>query len=366
MGKRKTNNPTIDAARGAAAGTTARTLDTVRAAREGAQRVRQVADQWAKASPEQLAGRLAEELHAATFNADAAARGLQGLRATTGAASGSATAAADVTITRAGRVVDQAQVKYHATPQATTFEVARARYDGMQRVVPADQVEAVRDLAARRGADGLGVRNYPETAARTSDRIRHGGAESRPLTRQEALEVARNPKEAADRLVRGKVAGAVRQGAIAGAAVGGGISLVSNVVAYANDRKSGEEAVVDTLKDTAACAASGAVVSGATVVAETALVRAGASTLARSSAPIAIGLTTVDVVKDAGRLVTGDIDGEEFAVRTAKHAATGVTTWGGMEVGAAIGTAICPGVGTVIGGLLGGVGGGLFGGWLFG
>jgi len=351
---------------GAVFETSARSLDSIRTARVGASRLRQVASQWNGASPEQLAGRMAEELHASSFNVNAASKGFRSLKATTGAANGAGTAAADITITNAGRVVSHAQVKFHGAPPATTFNVADRKYNGMQRIVPSDQVDQVRKIAEKRGLDGLGQRNYPDVANSASDRVRLGGVKSKPLSRDKALSAAKNSEKAAHRHVGVQMVGAVKNGAFTGVSIGGGFSVVSNISAYCKGSKSGKEAVVDTAKDAAACGLSGAAVSGAAVAAESVLIRVGARTLARGSAPVAIGLTAVDIGKDVGRLAKGDINGGEFTKRAAGSVAKGGCTWGGMQGGAAVGTFICPGVGTVVGGIVGGIAAGLFGSWLFG
>ncbi|MBT3217818.1 MAG: hypothetical protein HN348_01895 [Proteobacteria bacterium] len=354
------------AAAGATFEATARSLKGVRAAQEGAARVKQVAEQWGNTTTEQVAGRMAEELHAVTFNMDAAAKGLSQLKASTGAANGAGTAVADISITNAGKMVDQAQVKFHGTAASTNFNIASTKYDGMQRVVPSDQVERVRELAKKRGVDHLGKRNYPEVARSASDRVGSGGVESKPLTRDDALSVAKNPNKTAANLVGRQMAQAVKKGAIVGAAVGGGVSTVANIVAYSSGKKDGKEAVLDTLKDTATSGVSGAVVAGSAVAAEAVLIRVGARALARGSAPVALGLTAVDIARDVGHFAKGDIDGGEFAGRAACSAAKGGCVWGGMEGGAAAGSLICPGIGTIVGGVVGGIGGALFGGWLLG
>lgn len=354
------------------------------AAQKGAERIQDVAQHWKNTSQEQIAGRIAEEFHAASYNIDAAAKGLDA-KAATGSSSGLPTAAEDIIITRGRQIVDSAQVKYHATPAKTTLQISRTKYDGLQRVVPSDQHERVREIAAKRGIDGLGQRNFPDVAKNASDRIRSCGAESTPLSRTEALNIAKAPEQGANKLnslarsremqaqqklrvtkglVKGRLTGAVKSGAAAGAAVGGGISAVSNIIEYANGTKSSKDAVVDTITDTAACAATGAAVSGAAIVAEAALLRVGAGALAGGAAPVAVGLTAVEVVKDFGRLVNGDIDGEKFAKKTGSNLVKGGATWGGMEGGAVIGTAICPGIGTVVGGVVGGLVGALFGSWI--
>ena len=254
-----------DAADGAIFATVAQSLDPVRLARQGATQIEQVAPQWHKAWPEQLAGRIAEELHATTFKIDAASKGLTA-RAFTRAATGKGI--------------------------------------GMQRA------------------------------------------------------------EAAAKLLRTQVARAVRSGALIGAAVGGGLSAIANTVDLMKGRKSAPEATVDTLKDTVVCAATGAAVGGVSVAAEAALLKAGVGALSRGAAPVAVGLTVVEVGKDVGRLLQGNMSKKELALKTGKNVVKGGTTWGGMEGGAAIGTLIFPGIGTVVGGALGGIAGAMLGGWV--
>lgn len=199
---------------------------------------------------------------------------------------------------------------------------------------------------------------------RLVDRIRAARAGSKVLSRIEALKAVANPAEAATELVRTQLARAFRHGALAGAAIGGSVSVVINGLALVKGRKSASEAAVSTLKDTATGAATGAAVSGFSVAAEAVLFKAGAHALSRSAAPVAIGLTLVEFGKDMKGLFSGDIDRKQLAARTSKNVLKGGTTWGGMEGGAAIGTLVLPGVGTVVGGAVGGIAGALLGGWI--
>jgi len=308
-----------------------------------------------------LAGRLAEEIHATTFNTDAAGKGLRGLQAKTTASMGDPFAAADVVVTKSGAQVDLAQLKYCRRASDTTRKIANVKYDDMQRVVASDQVDQVRDIARRRGTDGLGRRNYPAVAEEASGSIRNSGAASTPLSHAEAIEAAANPTTAASRLVSNQVVGALKSGAVTGGLVGAGISAITNIVSVAKDEKSANAAVVDTAADTAGCAATGAAVSAAAVGAQTALARAGAGALARGSAPVAIAVTAVDIGKNAYKTAVGEIDSSELAARSAGNVATGVSTWGGMEAGAALGTLLMPGVGTIVCGVAGGIVGGVLG-----
>ena len=102
--------------------------------------------------------------------------------------------------------------------------------------------------------------------------------------------------------------------------------------------------------------------SGITVAGQSVLVKSGMSALAKGNAPVAIAITSIEVGKDVFRYARGEMTGAELAVRGGGHAATGVGTWGGAELGTMIGTAIAPGPGTVLGAIVGGIVGGIAGG----
>src|SRR5688572_20916085 len=84
---RKVGSAAVDAV---SAERIARAMRAVAAAEEGAKRVDAVSATWRNCTMQQVGGRLAEELHAATFNVDAALKGRHDLRAVTTAAAGRA------------------------------------------------------------------------------------------------------------------------------------------------------------------------------------------------------------------------------------------------------------------------------------
>lgn len=333
-------------------------------ARVTGEEVQAVCKQWRNCAPEQTAGRVAETMHTGSFNADAVLKGRVDLTAATTASGGNGHAAVDIEILRRGKLVGGAQVKYCGDTAKTTFSVSAPKYDGLQKVVPAEQAAGVRDLAKRRGTSGIGQRNYPDTAQKASDRVRLGGVESKPLSTAEAVEAAKNPKAAAQRLFAAQAGQAVKAGGVIGGVIAGGLSAATNAHAVWARQKGFSDAAVDVAKDTACGALDGAAKGAVTVGTEMALARVGAQVLAGSSAPVAIAITAVDVAKDVGSLMAGDIEASEFGGRACRNVVKGGCTWGGMEAGAAIGTAICPGVGTIVGGIIGGIGGSLFGGLL--
>lgn len=338
-------------------------LNPLRAMQAGVSRLRAIANEWYGAPVQSVAGRMAEELHVATFNADAAAKHSP-LRAATTASRGNLYAPADVTVVDAsGRQLLEAQLKYNGNARSTTKNISSSKYDGMLRLVPADQVDRVRVLARGRGVYRAARRNYAATANGATDRLEVGGARSSPLSLGEALDAASNPTRAASRLLSKHLGKALKNGAIAGAAIGGGLSAISNCVALGRGTKSAASASFDTLKDTVNSSATGAAVGGIALAAETALMRVGAAGLANGAAPVALALTAVEVGKDTGRLLLGQIDGTEFTKSAGRSVAKGGLTWAGMEGGAALGTLVAPGVGTAVGAFVGGVAGALAGGW---
>jgi hypothetical protein len=131
--------------------------------------------------------------------------------------------------------------------------------------------------------------------------------------------------------------------------------------AYFNGEMGGADAGQAILLDTLLAGVSSAATTAVTAVGQDVLFRMGAAVLAQGAAPVAIGITTMEIAKDVFNFAAGEMDSEDFLLNTGKNVVKGGMTWGGMEAGAALGTAICPGIGTIIGGIVGGIGAGLLG-----
>lgn len=330
----------------------------VNAARTTGEEIKDIAEQYKNCVDECTAGRIAEKFHEGTFNMDAARKGRPDLKARTTASNGQCRAKADIEVLKNGNIVDGAQVKYHNAPAATTFHISDPKYDGLQKICPSEQVAKVRELSGKRGKSGIGQRNYPDTAKKASDHLHHDGVKSDALSYDKALNMTKNPTKAAKEIFKKESLGAVKGGAIVGGAVSGVMSIGENIFAVVNGKKKTSDAIEAVAKDTVSGTIDGAAKSAASLGIQAGLVRMGAQTLARSSAPVAIGVTAVDVLRDAGLAISGKIDGEEFVMRSGKNVVKGSASWGGMEAGAALGTMICPGVGTIFLGILGAIGGG--------
>ncbi|MBF0102186.1 MAG: hypothetical protein HQK77_14885 [Desulfobacterales bacterium] len=169
------------------------------------------------------------------------------------------------------------------------------------------------------------------------------------------------PSKIANDLVIEEIGDTLKMGGLIGGAISGVISSAKNIKAVSTGEKKTSTATIDTVKDTTKGGIDGAVKGVAILGTRATLIRAGVSTLARSAAPIAIGITGVEMVKDVGKTIKGKMSKKKLAKETGKHVVKGVTLWGGIEAGFALGTAIAPGIGTIIGGLIGGISGSLIG-----
>ncbi|MCP3167311.1 hypothetical protein [Myxococcus qinghaiensis] len=343
----------------------------------------QIGSKFAKASDAQLGGRAAEAAHAATFNADAVMKG-QPLRARTTFEAGCCLDTADVEILRRGKVVDNAQLKYHSTPESTAKALSRPKYTGQQKVAPSDQLGGVEQTAhkealrnqVRRPAQAA---NYKDTARRASDRVKSGAVESKPLDVKGAKKLGRAARAGQAKLdrvptrsVAMEIGSAAREAAVAGGLASAGVSAIVSGVGNAFAVSRGEMSVGQALKatgkdtgvaalDGAAKAATGAALkAGVTAIAKSATAQGAKAVLgsvARSNGAFAVAAVVVDAAAGGYKVATGELSGGQYVKRVGKSASGAAGGWGGASAGAVLGSAVFPGVGTLVGGVLGGIAG---------
>lgn len=303
-----------------------------------------------------LEGNLAEAHHAGTFEIDAAAKET-GLHAEMPASH--ELNSADILVTDAkGRVVGRYQSKYGADAKSTEAQFGD-RYPDQQKLAPADQA-----------GDVPGA----------TDRVRAGGAESKPLTKEEAVRM----KEEAQQ--QGKVkeydwndapGRVVCKHIAAKAAVAGGLAIgfqgarilgrrVWNAAAGRENKPLEEdlaEFAESAAKSGAAAAGTAAAAGGLLVAARKGVLGAALKT-ARANVIANAACAAVENVKILARLGSGEIDGRtalDEAGRTNCALVGSLALAGkGATAGAAIGAAFGP-VGMAIGGVIGGVVGGIAG-----
>lgn len=133
-------------------------------------------------------GDVAEAWHAGTFNVDATRRG-----ADVSAFAPRDSSPVDVVIR--GSSTEGAQLKFYRSPEDTAKAISHPKYADLdQKIVPSDQVEGVREAAARLAARNADKRPevadaYAHTRDRVDDRLRLDGTESKPLAEREALDI---------------------------------------------------------------------------------------------------------------------------------------------------------------------------------
>ncbi|RKG68759.1 hypothetical protein D7V80_11485 [Corallococcus sp. CA054B] len=349
--------------------------------RQGEAAIDLLGRQYVNATDAQLAGRVAEEFHVATFNAEAALQGRLELQAHTTVSVGRPHDAVDVEVLKHGVKMADAQVKYLGTAERTAKGLSHPGYEGQAKIGPADQLDGIRETARREAARNAGKRpaqakHYEDTAGKASDRLQYETVRSKPLTKKNAVKLARRARKGHSGLgrvpqqnVARHVGQAAGRGAVAGGAVAGALTAVfsgvSNGIDAFKGRKGGREAVVDTAKDAGVAAMDGAakgavgagVQAGAAVLARSAasqVLKKAAGTLVRSNAALAVGTVAVDAVVGGVQLARGKIDGGEYAQRVGESAAGATGAVAGMKAGALVGMAVGGPPGALVGGVVAG------------
>lgn len=159
------------------------------------------------------AGRIAEEIHAETFNLEAILQNNTARALTDRDAAWPLSVnhpSTDAVIVDKGEILSSAQSKYCGTPKRTAAEMREVRpdgsvyYEGVDKFVgPSDQVHptdgtpSIQDVLSDTQKREASSRAHVEEAAeyvegRVTDRLGHDGIESRPTTLREARDVARD------------------------------------------------------------------------------------------------------------------------------------------------------------------------------
>ena len=314
-------------------------------------------------------GDAAEMWHEGTANIDAAR---QGLDPTALALRESVLDGADVTIGDSSDEIS-AQLKYYGDAASTARAIGTPGYDGMQRVVPADQVDGAREWLLDR-ADQMHVRDRVESerlrsaGGGISDRIIDDSISSHPLTEDESrslVNVGRDPSTfdpdalgiAPHQVI--EVPDFLRQGGEAGIeGAGAGIGVAVAALAVAALKRAIDEGTI-TLEDldelsrshrdsAARSALTGTLAGVLTIAADSGLM----GDLAQSMAPEAISAVVVMAVRSAA-LATQAANGQRPWESVGYEMAKTATVIAGAFSGAAVGTAIFPVVGTIVGSLVG-------------
>ncbi len=195
-----------------------------------------------------------------------------------------------------------------------------------------------------------------EAIARKED-VRKRFRDSRVST-QDAMEARKNHNISIAKDI-GKIAhqSGVESAKIGGS-IGGVVSSAKNIYAYSQGNKTGTEALTDTAVDTAKATAL-AYASGATSSAIGGILKVSSNQIAQNmskgNTPALILQTGVILSIQTKKLLSGEINTEEFVKNIGQEGATLAVSLTGANLGAIAGTAIMPGVGTIVGGVVGGM-----------
>lgn len=142
-------------------------------------------------------GDVAELWHAGTINLDATQRGID-----VTAFAPRDSSPIDVAMQGNGGGL-AAQLKYYRSAEDTAKAISDPKYRGLdQKVVPGGQLEDVRNAAVRLASKNVErpemASSHDHTARTADDRLRIDGAESRPLTEQEARNLTQQLRQSGD------------------------------------------------------------------------------------------------------------------------------------------------------------------------
>jgi hypothetical protein len=323
----------------------------------GMDALRDVAERLARVGVEQKKGNLFEYIEATRFNVDAARRGVDA-RAVVTADVGRPHDPADIELVDGvGRVLRKVQAKASKSTTAEVRMLSESKYDGMDKLVPSDHAETVRRkaaLLAERGTRaGPSRASLRDTADRATGQLRHGGASSGGTTLDETYQAAEHPQRTSLQLelrsVAQEAAVTAGQAALAGAVMGGALSVVRETWAVTQGDRDKAEAVGNVAKATAKSSLRSGLVGATSAAVRYGGVKAGVGALTKSNVATASAAALIDVGVTVYAFARGEVAGDVAAERIGR---TGCSTLSGVYAGAAAGAVFGP-AGAVAGSVVG-------------
>ena len=280
--------------------------------------LQKVINDYANCDPSLVQGRAFEFLEVLKFNREAALQGSD-LSAVATHYTDPASAA-DILIQKAGSTVGEVQAKSYEHAAQSLRALAKEKYQGMQRLVPSDQVDGQADLLAKRlqnaPPDQLNRPEYQDIQENLSGKLRSGNVESPGTSRVESDAAVNNPAQTVLTLKGTQALEEIGKAGLTGAAVGGGMGLLFHGMMNAYHAKKGHktnsEAIIDTVKGTASVAArSGVVTAGAKTIAIAAR-QTGLSGFAAGAGPAVVANAVLEAGLGVHRYIKGEIGGDEL------------------------------------------------------
>lgn len=350
------------------------------------ERLNSLVDRWGATDTGQLAGRLHELWHEATYNMSAAAAdsptrvwmtelGGPGVPADPHATSDLSAVAGD------GTQLADIQAKAVASTAERIRQLSDEKYGGMQLLVPTDHLNDTTDLIDRRIAQAdpgfLKRGAYEDASSRLTDRIQVDGLESEPASSGMLRSAASDPRstlrplherenehlaEAQAELdraqsaeVQAELAGmgaAALASGVTGAAIGALVSAARNSAAVRAGRMSPTAAAVSAVGDAATSFARsmyvGGIGQGLSVASAHDLLP---EALGTGTLPFALARASLDLGVVGYRYASGQLSGPEAAAASARSMTSASFVWAASVVGQA--AIPVPVVGALVGGMVG-------------
>ena len=229
-------------------------------------------------------------------------------------------AAADILIKNtSGEILREAQLKSCDSPTSSAFALANEKYQGMQRIAPSEQTEKIDQLYQQRIDSGtLKAPDYQDAQKNLEEGVTHDGVSSGGTTRQEAID-ASNP-EYAEQLANDFKREALftechqagLQAGLMGAAIGGGITVISEGIKVFQGKNDAEfsQILLNITTNTVTAGTTSYVTAfaarGVAHVAEQNMASASANALIKGNGHIALATSAVRASKSIYRYMTDD------------------------------------------------------------
>lgn len=298
-------------------------------------------------------GNLYEYIEASKFNSAAGQAGST-LRAQVTAAHGDPTGTVDIKIFDGEKVVSEYQAKSSDSSTSLLRELSKSKYNDMEKLTHPEKVARVKELGEklgeRRAATGKeGGEEFQHTAANTRGELSAEGVGSGGTSYDETMYATNHPEMYA-RLLEAKVIGkeigvSAGSAALAGAVIGGGISLFQNSISVIKGEKEIDEALKEVGKATGKAAGRSGVTGGVGAVIRIGATKANFSPLMKSNVATAVAAGVIDMGGAVLNFVRGEATGQETVERIGQ---SGTSTMSSIYSGAIAGAAFGP-IGAVVG-----------------
>ncbi|WP_313530757.1 hypothetical protein [Anaerotignum sp.] len=234
------------------------------------------------------------------------------------------------------------------------------KYANSKMSVPSDQLEKAKNYAERQRlkyiekaqeAKDLQVQQSFIEKAKKAEQIRDNLVDS-GVSSKDAIEARLHPKAFVAKETIKNIHSSSLDIAKGAAIVAGTVSMGKNLYAVITEDKGIEEAITDTVAETATISAKAYGINTAATGMSIVLKNATSTTFRRlgaSPAPLAVTTAAVEIGNSLGRYAKNEIDEEELLLELGEKGTGAIAA----NYGAAVGTMVLPGIGTIVGGMIG-------------